>query len=424
MKESIPYDGQSLEVPEGPWRRLAPTPDPRPALVGEALFEAVEAAADRADLADHLQGAARVGVLLPDGTRKAAIPEVLPELLAAIEARAPDAEVTCFLACGAHRPPDPDEVARLTGGVAAHPIHAYRDGPWVERGVTTRGTPVALAGEVMDQDALVSLGSVKHHYFAGFGGGPKFLVPGVARIDTLEANHALAFGEQGGMRAGVHAGSLVDNPLHADIREAAALGPPLLSFHVALREDGGVAGLVAGVGLPALEAAAEDWARTHRPWKDGAAFDLVLASAGAAPDDCDLVQAHKGLDASCALARPGGEIFFAAACPEGAGPAGALELLDLGDPAALAARMRERFELRGVFAWNVLAKARAFRIHLLSQLDPARVEGWGMVPFREPETFLAAVARAVGRSPDATRALLPAAGRTMPPRLEAPCWIS
>ncbi len=406
---------------------LAPPPEPRG--TGSDPLGDLEAACETPPagpgLAAYLSGAERIAVLVPDGTRKADVPRLLPRLLERIRSLAPAAALEVAIACGAHRPVDASELPSLVGsleGVKVRSVHAYREDGWTGLGTTSRGTPVALDAGIAAADRLVSLGSVKHHYFAGFGGGPKFLVPGVARIDTLLANHALAFDREAGrIRRGIGPGVLEQNPLHADLREAAAMGPRLFSVHVRLDESGRAAGVTAGEGLPALRAAADLWARTHQGPGTPESYQVILASAGSPPDDTDLVQAHKGIDAAAHWLAPGGSLFFAAALPEGVGPRGAGELLDLGSPERIAERLRQQFELRGIFAWSLLAKARRFAIHLLSGLPPERVRSWGITPWEDPGAFLAAFHRSArGRR----AAILPEAGATMPPPLEDPCWIS
>lgn len=414
----LTYRSRDLDLPglEGVLLRPAtgaPAAAPAPELVAAAL-------AGPEPLSRFLEGARRVGVLIPDGTRKAALPVLLPGLLEAVRERAGVEDVEVFMACGAHRPPGPEEVAELTGGTPATPVFARREGGWTELGSTRRGTPVALDAAVAACDALVGLGGVKHHYFAGFGGGPKFLVPGVARIDTLEANHALAF-DQAGRRPGAATGVLEENPLHADLREAAAMGPPLYSIHLIQDDAGEVVEVHAGEGLGPLRAAAASWTRRAVPPGQAGDFDRVVASAGESPDDIDLVQVHKAMDAACAYLRPGGELLLAAACPAGVGPAGARELLDLGDPDAVAARLRERFELRGIFAWSFLAKTRDYRVRLLSELPAEDLARWGVEPVADPGEFARAAT-----APGGAVAWMPVAARTMPrpDTKETPCATS
>lgn len=424
---SLPYRSGPLALPGLPLTLLARPMDLDPpgavARPPETLLvPALKRPVVGPDFAGFVAGAERIGILIPDASRKAGVPGLLGGLAEVLKDLAPRARVGVYVACGAHRPAAAAELPELAGDLPATSIHARAELAWREVGTTRAGTPVAWPEEIAGACRLVSIGAVKHHYFAGFGGGPKFLVPGVARMDTLLANHGLAFAPDGaGLRPGIRPGVLERNPLHADLREAAAMGPPLYSLHVLLGADGEPEAVVGGRGLDPLKVAAARWTERASPGGEPASYPVVVASAGEPPDDLDLVQAHKGIDSAATWLAPGGKLFYAAACPEGFGPPGTEAALG-GGPAEIAARMKHRFELRGIFAWSLAAKARAFEIHLLSDLPGERVRALGLVPYRDPRAFVEAAARAVAAA--GRGALVPFAGETMPPLLERPCWMT
>ncbi|MEN8163672.1 MAG: lactate racemase domain-containing protein, partial [Acidobacteriota bacterium] len=144
------------------------------------------------------RAAGDVVVVVPDGTRSARIPDILPALSQALTdwGIAPGRQ-TVVVACGTH-PPVPREALGFIVG-ALHPSvtvvqHDARDlSALVVAGEVRGGGVIRLLREVMEADLLVTIGAVRHHYFAGFGGGPKMVFPGVAGYEEIQANHAKVF---------------------------------------------------------------------------------------------------------------------------------------------------------------------------------------------------------------------------------------
>ena len=132
-------------------------------------------------------------VIVEDLTRTAKLAEVLPHTLAAIhKGGVPPTKTKIIIVCGAHSPLDRSELLKKLGreilsryDVSNH--HCYED--LVDLGRSERGIPIHINRRVVEADLKVAVGSVVPHPYAGFGGGAKLVLPGVAGIDTLEANH-------------------------------------------------------------------------------------------------------------------------------------------------------------------------------------------------------------------------------------------
>ncbi len=135
-------------------------------------------------------------IVVPDATRRASLPGVLPVILSRWLAAGIRADcITVLVACGTHPPAPRGEVATLLGelplGVRIRQ-HSSRDiAALVEVGEIRPGVPLRLDREAVETDLLVTVGAVRHHYFAGFGGGPKMVFPGIAGHDEIQANHSL-----------------------------------------------------------------------------------------------------------------------------------------------------------------------------------------------------------------------------------------
>lgn len=300
-----------------------------PALSPEqAVREALAHPVASPPLEELVRAGHKVCLLVPDVTRLWQSPAVsVPLLVEALNAcGARDGDITILSACGTHRRQTPEEHAALVGRDIAVRIpvvdHQCRETAELRRvGVTSRGTPVDFNRHVVEADKVVSCCGVVHHFLAGFGGGGKMLLPGVAGHASIQHNHGLALNEGFGAGAnpGVRSGNLgPDNPFHADIVEAASLCAPCFSLNVVVDDRSRI-----------IKAFAGDWRAAHEAaCKLVAAMDgvpvprrapLVVASAGGAPKDINLYQAVKLLANALAAAEPGGAVILLARCPEGFG---------------------------------------------------------------------------------------------------------
>jgi nickel-dependent lactate racemase len=341
---------------------------PGPALDPESidLSPAIEAPAPGASLA----------VVVSDQTRKTGVDRLLPRVWSGWAARGVCLERSrIVVACGTHRGPTHDELQLILGPAFLEQVqdrvlvHDAFTSPCRRVGRTSRGTPVAVAEAVLDVDAVVTFGAVLFHYFAGFAGGPKSIVPGVAAAETIAANHSLSVDpDLGGFAAGVELGGLDGNPVAEDLREAAALIPVLTSVQTVLLPNGDLGGVFVGDPEQA-HARARECARRVFAVPRNPLADLVLASAGPARN---WVQSHKALVNACRALAPGGVAVLMAPCEEGIGSASLTRWLGLRTPAAVVARLRREADINAQTALSTLT--RGPRALLVSDLDPAAAE--------------------------------------------------
>jgi lactate racemase len=225
----------------------------------------------------------------------------------------PAEDVMVVLALGLHRPMTEAEMEAAVGSEVFRRVPVVNHDPadCLHLGVTSTGTPVEIYRPLVEADFRVCLGNLELHYFAGYSGGAKAVLPGCASRTTLNANHALM------VRPEARAGRLAGNPVRADIEEGVALLGVDFILNVVMdghRLAGAVAGdvtaahrrgceLVAARGIVEIERLA----------------DVVLVSAGGYPKDLNLYQAQKALDNAAYAVRDGGVLILAAECPEGLG---------------------------------------------------------------------------------------------------------
>lgn len=375
-------------------------------LVAEAL-SALAAACAAAGIAGG--GAPRrLLLVVPDRTRPAPVRAALAALWPAIrQRRIPDEHVAVAVASGSHRqdPLDatPERLGPIPFGVEVllhDPADATQD-----RGTTPAGTPVRVLPALADGTAILGIGGIAFHYFAGFGGGWKLFFPGLAARESIAANHrrSLADAPGVGLAPGVEPGRLDGNPVAEDLRAVAGLLPPAAVW--TLWDDGARSAVDRSVDEFAATCAR--YARTRRVGPAGEA-DLVIASAGGWPRDLDVVQAHKALRHAAAYARPGAPIVLLAACNEGLGSAAFAAWLARADRATLEREARSAYDLNAQTAISLVAIAARNPVTWLAQRPLPELERWGIAVGQDAEAALGAL------SPTAASMVLPFAGEVLP----------
>ncbi len=345
-------------------------------------------------LAELARGAQRVTLLVPDATRKAELPAVLPVIGQRLTAAgvAPGS-ITVLVACGTHPPVRAEELEELLGplpdGVTVVQHDARDDASLVTAGTLPSGLTVRLHRALLQADLVVAVSTLAHHYFAGFTGGPKLVFPGVAGYEEIQRNHArvLDLDHRPPRRhPGCEPGRLEGNPVAEEIAAAAALRPPDLALAMIRGKDGRPAWMAAGP-LGAVMAAGT---ALLRQWYEVAAgpFQRLVVSGGGFPFDHTLIQAHKALDAACRFASPGAEVLFAAACDGGPGSPAMEPFLADPTPEAILARLAERYVQYGHTTLRLVEKTARFRVFAVTRLPEELVLRLGMSPVGDPQRLL------------------------------------
>ncbi|MEO6463124.1 MAG: lactate racemase domain-containing protein, partial [Candidatus Eisenbacteria bacterium] len=259
-------------------------------------------------------------------------------------------------------------------------------------------------------DVVLAVGATAFHYFAGFGGGPKLLFPGLGARDSIAANHRRALGPwpPGGLAPGVAPGRLAGNPVAEDLAAAAALLPA--ATH--LTSIGPFASVVwreraEFVALSELFADGRRLgaARTHA---------VVVASAGGHPRDIDVVQAHKALFHAALYAADGAHIVLAADCPEGSGSAAFERWLAVPDPARREEQARAAYDLNAQTAISLAAIAARCRVTWVGDGAPPVLETLGIARVSVRDGAAAVVRALEAAGPGARGAFLPVATDVVP----------
>jgi nickel-dependent lactate racemase len=412
MHSLIPYGRAGLSVCV-PGDRLVPR-DADPIDESCAVQKAIDHPIGTPPLREIVKSGERIAIVVNDITRLTRTDLILPPVIATLNAAGiPDRDIFIVFALGIHRPQTGEERRQIVGEEIYSRIRSFDhistdEASLVEIGATSYGNRVEINREVWEADRIILTGEIIYHLIAGYSGGRKSLVPGVAGFRTTTFNHRMIF------HPDCRSGKLDGNPAHEDLLEACRMADPDFIVNVVLRPDGRLVRVVAGH----FDLAHREGCRVV----DGmlrvpvdAPYDFIVASAGGFPLDIDLRQAHKGLENACQALRPGGSILFYAECPSGAG---------IGSFEDYVRRYRDDFEMKealsrefvvgGHKAYWVARLGRLYNVHLVSGLDPDFVRRCHFTPVcvSEHEAVLRNLLQEAGS--DARVAVIPHSGVTLP----------
>ena len=378
-----------------------------PKLSGQELVEAAMAAPEGGiTLRELAKGKNRIVLIASDHTRPVPSKIILPPMLRQIREGNPYADITILIATGCHRGTTKDELVSKFGEQIVKNekivIHDCDDREkLVNIGTLPSGGPCRINRLAVEADLLLAEGFIEPHFFAGFSGGRKSVLPGIAARETVLANHCSEFIAHPKARTGI----LEGNPIHADMLWAARKVNLQYIVNVVLNGNKQVIYAVAGD----LEAA-------HKKGTDFLAglcgaetkpADIVISTNGGYPLDQNVYQAVKGMTAAEAAVRENGVIIMLASSDDGIG--GDYFYHQLADERDITKTM-ELFLRRGrketvpdqwqtqIFI-RVLQKARVIYV---SQMAPALVEAMHMIPAPNLDDAMEKAKKLAGKNPTIT----------------------
>ena len=351
----------------------------------------------------------QIAIITSDLTRPMPTYKVMPILLDTLNtAGASPKNITLVFALGSHRKHTPVEMEKLAGQRAWHEVTCVDSDPTdcIHMGTTSAGTPVDITRVVAEADFRICLGNIEFHYFAGYSGGAKAIMPGVSTRDAIQANHSMM------VRDEACAGNLDTNPIRQDIEEAGTICGIDYILNVVLSEHKKI-----------LKAVAGDKVLAHR---EGCKFldtlylkklqkpaDIVLVSQGGAPKDLNLYQTQKALDNARHAVRQGGIIILIGSCKEGLGERVFEEWMTQSpSPEAMIERIGHDFQLGGHKAAAIAMTLQKADIYLVSEMEPAFVKSLFLTPMPDVQTALSAAFEKLGHN--AMVLAMPYGGSTLP----------
>ena len=323
MNINIPYGRgfQTLHVPDERLKAvLTPSHGAHEQADQQALvLDALRSPVGSAPVSELAKGKKRITLITSDHTRPVPSALTLPLYLAEIRKGNPEAEITILVATGVHRATTEAELRQKFGDAIVDNeqivVHDADAEDLVMMGILPSGGELWLDRLVAEADLVISEGFVEPHFFAGFSGGRKSILPGVAGRRTIMYNHNAGFIAHPGSRQG----SLENNPIHRDMVFAAQAAGLSFILNVILDGEKRVVAAFAGDPVKAHEAACERCrAMTSVP---AATADIVVTSNSGYPLDQNIYQCTKGLSAGEACVREGGVIILCAGLGDGHGGA-------------------------------------------------------------------------------------------------------
>ena len=379
-------------------------------LTGEAeVRRALEAPIESPRLRELVHPGEKVAIVTSDITRPMPTYKVMPPLLDELYAAGVRREdITLVFALGSHRKHTEEERRKLAGERAWNEIACVDSEPadCVRMGVTGAGTPVDITRVVAEADRRICLGNIEYHYFAGYSGGAKAIMPGVSTRDAIQSNHSMM------VRPEACAGALESNPLRMDIEEAGRICGIDFILNVVLSEHKEIIRAVAGHPVAAHRAGCRFLDRIYlKPLPQAA--DIVLVSQGGAPKDLNLYQTQKALDNARHAVKQGGIIILIGSCREGLGERVFEEWMTRSpSPEAMIERIGRDFQLGGHKAAAIAMTLRKAKIYLVSDMEDDFVRSIFLTPQPSVQTALERAFAELG--PRATVLAMPYGGSTLP----------
>lgn len=354
----------------------------------------------------------RVVIVTSDVTRPCPSHILLPPVLSVLkEAGVPRENITILLSTGTHRRQRPEEHASLLGKAVIENYrvvdHDCKDESSLEYVCkTSRGTEVRLNRNYLDADVRIAMANVEMHYFAGYSGGGKAVLPGVAAFETVNQCHSMMTDPR------ATSGAANGNPVFEDIREGVSKVAPTFIINVVVNENKEVVGVFSGDWIQAHEKAIVLVDSMYKvPIKRK--VDVALVSAGGYPKDINLYQAHKAMENAERAVRDGGAIILLAECPEGFGQETFKQwVYEARTPDDVIDRLKKGFVLGGHKAYAVMRVVKRVGVYLKSEMKAEDVKRAMLMPIDSAEDALEEARRRFG---DDFRVLvMPYGGSTLP----------
>ncbi|MGZ4962197.1 MAG: nickel-dependent lactate racemase [Limisphaerales bacterium] len=328
MKVKLAYGRGHIAVDLPDDRTTVIEPSHNPALDDEkgAVLAALANPICANPLRDWIKPTDRIVIAFTDLTRATPNHRLIPWLLEYLKF-VPRENITLLNQLGTHRPNTREELQKLLTPEVVRNYRVINHEPenpdaLVQFGTTRDGTPALLNRTLAQADVRIITGFIEPHFFAGFSGGIKGIMPGCAGLETVVSNHGAKNIGDPKATFGITDG----NPLWEELRDIALRIGPSFLVNVSLNDDRGITGVFAGDILQAHKVGFE-FVRKSAMQKVKAPFEIVITTNSGYPLDLNFYQGVKGMSAAARIIEPGGMMILACECSEGIPPDSHLEKL-------------------------------------------------------------------------------------------------
>ena len=299
----------------------------------------------------------------------------------------PDGDICIVFAQGTHRAQTPEEDIRVVGEEVARRIKLYQHDSrdkdnLVLVGTTKIGTPVFINKHVVEADKVIIVDGITTHLFAGYGGGRKLILPGVAGWDSIQINHCHALADHfgDGINPLTRSTKLDHNPVSDDMQEACDMIKPCFLVHSIVNADGKIGCMVGGDPYEAwLEGTKEVYRIQKVPFKQKA--DVSFACAGGYPKDVSLYQGCKCYDPAESATKEGGIIIAIMEASDVMEPPEYMGSFRFDTEEAMEKALREHFTIPFFVAFNLFCMAHKYTIYLVTKKENLEItKKTGQIP--------------------------------------------
>lgn len=328
-------------------------------------------------------------IVVTDKTRLCDYPIYLPLLTETMLKHGMQPENLCFIiAYGTHPAQSDEESRKLYGPIFDNFLFHHHDCNdlelFTELGTTSRGTPIRFRHDLMKASAIITIGPIVHHYFAGYGGGRKLLFPGCGELQSIYKNHSLYLDpEQKILAANCQPGIVKNNPLADDLFEIAAKKSADLAIHGILDSQGKIADFLFGNNWEIYREGCAIHGKNCEIKSDK--FALVIGSAGGYPKDINFIQCHKAIHNAAMFVEDGGLLIIYCECREGIGSKTFLPWFEMRDYDGAFEKLSISYEGNGGTALSMMTKLKRIRIGMVTNLDDKLCSLIGVEKFRHQQ---------------------------------------
>lgn len=319
LKLAYGRDGLWVELPDSAKTSvIEPLFVPGLADEGAAIRAALAAPVGSPPLKDLVSSSDTVAIVFSDITRPMPNDRVLPVLLDVLaQAGVPDSAVTLINGLASHRMQTDEELVRMLGEDICRRYKVIQHDAWDDANLVPvtenrAGRMVRVNRYYMEASLRILTGFIEPHFFAGFSGGPKAVLPAIVDLESIMDNHNAVMIADPNATWAVTQG----NPIWEEMFAVASATRPSFLLNVTLNKDKVITGVFAG-SLGAAHAAGTEFVRRKAMQPVSEPFDVVITSNSGYPLDLNLYQAVKGMSAAAQVVREGGDIIIAAECWDG-----------------------------------------------------------------------------------------------------------
>lgn len=383
---NLKYGSTSFEINIPP-EHLSAIIEPSITLPERSPEEIISVALDQCEnvISSFLSGE-KIVIVTSDITRYTGSEIYLPLLVERLNRQGiTDHDIEILIALGIHRKQTVHEHQKILGplygriAVTDHECDDHSELTFI--GKTTNGIEVSINRRAVKADRLILTGVTGFHYFAGFGGGRKAVLPGIASRKACMASHFAVLNPApgSGKNSLATTGNLTGNPVHEAMEEACGMAKPAFILNTVLSPDKQIIAAFAGDWRIAHGEACRFYSSTFS-FPIAVKADLVVVSCGGYPKDINLIQAHKSMEYGSQALKDGGVMILLAECRDGFGNATFFDWFRYKRLDEFETALREKYEINGQTAFSMLQKSQRFKIILVSKFSSSQVEEMGMIP--------------------------------------------